>query len=175
MMFAWGIAAFIVGITLAAFGLFGDTTVASSSSFGAAGRTHNIGLLGQQAALITLGGGFMIVGAVFIAAATLVARLDNLMEALKQERNRVLLNRHDNNMKYSVVMAAAPFSSQESASSPDQKYPPEAWDDSEARALKMGYSIYRGKAGLEIRNSIGLNKIFATPNDAHKYLGLPPG
>jgi hypothetical protein len=168
MMFAWGVTAFVVGAMLAAFGLLGDTTVASPNSFGAAGRTHNIGLLGQQAALVTLGGGFMIVGAVFIAAATLAARLDNLVEALKQERNRVPLARYDN-----TAMAAATFNVQEAASSSDQKYPSEAWDQSEAKALTMGYSTYRGKAGLEIRHPRGFNRTFSTPEDAHRYLNLP--
>jgi hypothetical protein len=72
-MLQFGFGALLVGCAVLLFGLFNDTTVASAASFGS--RTHNLGLLNQQIALVTAGAGLMIVGSIFAVGSMILEKL----------------------------------------------------------------------------------------------------
>lgn len=159
-MKTWGLVGLIAGGLLLAFGLLGDTTVASVDGFG---RMHNIGLLGARAAMVTAGAGLIVAGSVFYVGGELLDRLDSIRDhqaAPPSNRPPAPIA-----LRASPAAAAAP---QEPAStstagataprppgSPNFPASASAWRDVSGYAEERGWRVTAGLLGVTLTSPDG--------------------
>ncbi len=181
-MFATGIVALIVGAVLVIGGLFGDTTAATQSSgFGVPTRVHNIGLLGQQAALVSLGNAFMLIGTVLVVGAKIIDQLGaaasaakvGMQAAVREMAAGVAAPRSSPSFSAPQVPAGS-FAERAEPEPEPPRFPDEAWDVVEARAIELGYSVHRIRQEIRLRRGDESIVTVKSLPRARSFLGMPP-
>lgn len=153
-MRALGFCALIVGGVLLIVGFSWDPSVPGSVGIGP-GRVVNLGLLGQQIAIVTAGSAFCIAGTVLIVGGAVSAQLDRLSSKPSHSAPDVdpVLN--------------GPSSGASEASGLSR----ENWSAAEDKARQLGYRVrYNSKEQLVIEKPSGRIEVFQTPADGWQYL-----
>lgn len=157
----------IVEALLASFGLFGSTSVPSSSAFpGGPARVVNLGLLGEQMALFMLGGSVMVVGAVFVAGATIARAV-----ADAEQRALALLQRQ------AQPAAAAPGAPRFTERPILRREDYDAgWAEVEAAAVAQGWAFLRQGHIVKLRREDGVLRQMELVGmtQAREFFKLPP-
>lgn len=166
-MFGFGIAALLVGGAMFAIGLFSDTTV-PGSAFGA--RTHNIGLLGQQAALVTGGGCLLVVGALLVAASQLATKLDEIKAALGGMRAAAAMPAATPSPTFELTRddpTPTRFASRRGPVADDS-----LWESVVEEAHRQGWKTEKTPTGFRFRAPDGREIYAKRPEDMQSRLGL---
>jgi hypothetical protein len=158
-MLGFGVAALIAGAALAAYGLFGSTSVPASGF----GRVVNLGLLGEQMALVMLGGSVMVVGAVFVAGATIAKAVADAEQAALAM------------MRKATQPAATPNAARVTSTPLLTKEDYDAgWAEVEAEAMARRWSFHRDGEFVTLELGGGLTRRLVGIFHAREYFELPP-